>query len=81
MDQSLKNNLIEQSPSIIEEYWFEFERYFTEKYGAEWLREHYDILSRMCLAAAINANTAIMSIFGPSESVTDEGDRDQNAGS
>ena len=72
MDQSLKNNLIEQSPSIIEEYWFEFERYFTEKYG---------VLSRMCLAAAINANTAIMSINGPSESVTDEGDGDQNAGS
>ena len=72
MEQSFRRNLIEQSSAIIEQYWFDFEQYFTEKYGAEWVQGHYDILSRMCLAAAINTHTAIMSNIGPSESVTDE---------
>ena len=57
MNKPSITEIIEQSPAIIEEYWFEFERYFKGKYGEDWVNSHGDVIARMCIAAAINTHT------------------------
>lgn len=54
-----KHYLIEQSPDVIKGYWYEFERYFTEKYGETWVKGHPEAIAKLCEAAALNTHTAI----------------------